>query len=49
LDAWNIAKPAVFLIDRSGEIRYSFVGDRQGEFPSSADIDSALEAIAPVT
>ena len=42
LDAWNIARPALFLIDRSGEIRYSFIGKHPGEFPSSAEIDDAL-------
>ena len=47
LDAWNIARPALFLIDRSGAIRYSFIGERQTEFPSSAEIDSALDTIAP--
>ena len=45
LDAWNIARPAVFLIDRSGAIRYSFIADRQTEFPSSAEIDSALDTV----
>jgi peroxiredoxin len=38
LYAWNIAKPALFLIDRSGAVRYSFVGDSQEEFPTSAEI-----------
>ena len=32
-DAWNIAKPSVFLIDRAGVIRYVFVADFQTEFP----------------
>jgi peroxiredoxin len=32
-NAWNIARPALFLIDPSGAIRYSFVADRRGEFP----------------
>ena len=36
LTAWNIAKPALFLIDRSGAIRYSFVANKQREFPSHA-------------
>ena len=45
LDAWNIARPALFLIDRSGAIRYSFIGERQGEFPSSAEIDRALDQL----
>jgi len=42
LAAWNIAKPAVFLIDRSGAIRYSFIANRQQEFPSHAEIMEAI-------
>ena len=38
LDAWNIARPALFLIDRSGRIRYSFVGESQEEFPARDEI-----------
>jgi peroxiredoxin Q/BCP len=38
LDAWNIARPALFLIDPSGTIRYSFVSDRQDEFPTHEEI-----------
>ena len=45
LSAWNIARPALFLIDQSGAIRYSFIADRQEEFPSSADIDAALNGL----
>jgi len=33
LDAWNIARPSVFLIDPQGIIRYVFVADWQTEFP----------------
>ena len=33
LDAWNIARPALFLIDHSGTIRYTFIASRQDEFP----------------
>jgi peroxiredoxin Q/BCP len=43
LDAWNIARPALFLIDRSGAIRYSFIGDSQEEFPSVDEISTALD------
>ncbi len=32
LDAWNIARPALFLIDRRGIVRYSFVASNQFEF-----------------
>jgi peroxiredoxin len=43
LDAWNIARPALFLIDTSGAIRYSFIGDSQEEFPSAGEISAALD------
>ena len=42
LDAWNIARPALFLIDSFGRIHYSFVGDGQEEFPSPEEISGAL-------
>jgi peroxiredoxin len=45
LDAWNIARPALFLIDRSGAIRYSFVGERQDEFPSHDEITRQLDHV----
>jgi peroxiredoxin len=37
-DAWNIARPALFLIDRQGIVRYSFVASSQFEFPSHEEI-----------
>ena len=42
LVAWNIGRPAVFLIDTDGTIQYSFVGDSQREFPSSEQILNAI-------
>jgi glutaredoxin-dependent peroxiredoxin len=45
LAAWNIAKPALFLIDRSGAIRYSFIANRQNQFPSHDEIMDAIERI----
>ena len=45
LDAWNIARPALFLIDQSGTIRYSFVGESQDEFPDHEEIVDALEGM----
>jgi peroxiredoxin len=45
LDAWNIARPALFLIDRSGAVRYSFVADRQDQFPDHAEIIRAIAAM----
>ena len=46
LTAWNIARPALFLIDRDRQVRYSFIADRQDEYPSHADI---VQAIAGLT
>jgi methyl-accepting chemotaxis protein len=45
LAAWNIARPALFLIDRSGSIRYSFVAERQHEFPSHTEIMEAIDRL----
>jgi peroxiredoxin Q/BCP len=42
LDAWNIARPALFLIDPDLSIRYSFIADSQDEFPSHEEILAAL-------
>ena len=44
LMAWNIAKPALFVIDPTGAIRYSFIADRQDEFPSHEEILAMLKA-----
>ena len=44
-DAWNIAKPAVFLIDPGGTIRYVFVADWQTEFPAHDTIVGELERL----
>jgi peroxiredoxin len=48
LDAWNIARPALFLIDRSGAVRYSFVADRQDEFLEHEEIMGAIESMINV-
>jgi peroxiredoxin len=45
LDAWNIARPAVFLVDRSGIVRYSFVASSQREYPSADEIFQAVDAL----
>ena len=45
-DAWNIAKPAVFLIDRAGVIRYLFVADFQTEFPDHETLVRELGAVS---
>jgi peroxiredoxin len=43
LDAWNIARPAVFLIDQDATIRYSFVSSQQREYPTQAEILDAAD------
>jgi len=43
LDAWNIARPSLFLIDPSGAIRYSFVAASQDEFPAHEEILREIE------
>ena len=45
LDAWNIARPSLFLVDRDGSIRYSFIGDSQEEFPSHEEILTAARGL----
>lgn len=45
LDAWNIARPAVFLIDRAGIVRDAFVGEGQKEFPTQEEILSEIERL----
>jgi peroxiredoxin len=45
LDAWNIARPALFLIDRAAAIRYAFVSERQDEFPSHEEIMREIDQL----
>ena len=44
-DAWNIARPALFVIDRGGVIRYVFVADWQTEFPEHERIVAELRKL----
>jgi peroxiredoxin len=44
-DAWNIAHPALFLIDRVGVVHAVFVSDAQHEFPDHETITGAIERI----
>lgn len=46
IDAWNVAKPSLFLIDPDGIIRYVFVADWQTEFPEQGTILEELTAIS---
>jgi peroxiredoxin len=38
LDAWNIARPAIFLLDRSGVVRYGFIGRHQADLAPLDDL-----------
>jgi peroxiredoxin len=38
IDAWNISRPAAFLIDQDGSIRKSWIGDNQTQFPTYEEI-----------
>jgi len=42
LDALNISRPAIFLIDTDGAILYSFVGDNQREYPTQEELSVAV-------
>ena len=42
LDAWNIARPALFVVEPDGRITYSFVAEKQHEFPGHDEIVTAL-------
>ena len=45
-DAFNIARPALFLVDAAGAIRKIFVGESQRDRPSTADVLGALRDAA---
>ncbi len=45
IDAWNIARPALFVISQDGTIRSIFVAEWQWEFPSSDEIATALASL----
>lgn len=47
IDAWNIGRPGVFLIDQDGSIRYSAIGDSQHEFPPQEEILAAADRERP--
>ena len=45
-DAWNIARPAVFVIETGGMIRAVWVGETQAEFPSPDEIVAATAGLS---
>jgi peroxiredoxin len=42
LTAWNIARPALFIIDRRGILRHVWVGEGSRQYPSHAEVLAAL-------
>lgn len=45
LDAYNIARPALFLISPDGIVRYAFVAEWQHEFPGYEEIVKAVGGV----
>jgi peroxiredoxin len=45
IDAWNIARPALFLIDAAGVVRYRFVASWQFEFPTHEEVLGRILAL----
>jgi peroxiredoxin len=43
IDAWNIARPAVFLIEQDARITYSSISGGQREFPAQEEILAAAD------
>jgi peroxiredoxin len=42
---WNIARPALFVIDRAGTIRSIYVGEGQEEFPDAEVIAKEVQTV----
>jgi peroxiredoxin len=38
VDAWNIARPAAFLIETDRKVLASWIGDNQRQFPAPEEI-----------
>lgn len=47
LDAWNIARPALFLIARDGRIVQRFISTRQDQFPTHEEILGWIHRLEP--
>jgi len=43
IDALNIARPAIFLIDQDGTIRYSYISGHQRQYPTQEEILAAAD------
>lgn len=47
LDAWNIARPALFLITRDGRIVQRFISTRQDQFPTHEEVLGWIDRLEP--
>lgn len=47
LTAFKIARPAAFIIDREGRIRFIYVGADQGDRPDHATLVAELQKLCP--
>ncbi len=45
LESYNIARPAVFLVDGKGIIRYIYVGYNQADYPTAQEVLAALDGM----
>ena len=46
LEAYNIARPATFIIDRTGTIRYMYISSHQFDLARQSEILESLKEIA---
>jgi peroxiredoxin len=46
LEAYNIARPSTFIIDKTGMIRYMYIGAHQFDLAKQTEILESLKAVA---
>ena len=46
LEAYNIARPATFIIDKTGIIRYMYIGSHQFDLAKQTEILESLKEVA---
>ena len=46
LEAYNIARPATFIIDKTGIIRYMYIGSHQFDLAKQTEVLESLKDIA---
>ena len=45
LDAYNIARPATFIIDKAGIVRYMYIGSHQFDLVKQSEILESLKTV----